>query len=72
MVVVAVIVVGVAVMSNSRMGVGTMPMVVMLDRVAAWIAGVRAEDRDQPRKYGAQQRQENNCLVHLRASPSSD
>ena len=71
MVVVAVIVV-VAVMSNSRMGVGTMPMVVMLDRVAAWIAGVRAEDRDQPRKYGAQQRQEDNCLVHLRASPSSD
>ena len=72
MVVVAVIVVGMGVMSNSRMGVGTMPMVVMLDRVAARIAGVRAEDRDQPRKYGAQQRQEDNCLIHLRASPSSD
>ena len=72
MVVVAVIVVAVVVMSNRRMGVGTMPMVVMLDRVAARIARMRAEDRDQPRKYGAEQRQEDDCLVHLRASPSSD
>ena len=53
-------------MSSRRMGVGAMRVVVMLDGIAARIAGVRAEYRDQPGENGAQQRQKDNCLIHLR------
>jgi hypothetical protein len=42
----------------------TMRIVMMLDGIAARIARVRPEDRDQPRKDGADQRQKNNCLDH--------
>jgi hypothetical protein len=36
----------------------------MLDGVAARVARVRAENGDQPRENGAQQRQKNDCLDH--------
>ena len=64
MVVMAVIVVAMVVMGRRRMGVSAMPVVVMLDRVAARIARMRAEDRDQAGKNGAQQRQKDDCLNH--------
>jgi hypothetical protein len=45
-----------------------MRIVMVLDGVAARIAGVRAEDRDQPREDRADQRQKDDCLNHSRAS----
>ena len=39
-------------------------VIVMLDRVAARIARMRAEYRDQTREYGADQRQKDDCLDH--------
>ena len=62
MVVVAVIVM--VVMGISGMGVIAMPVVVMLDRIAARVARMRAEDRDQAGQNGAQQRQKDDCLNH--------
>ena len=47
-------------------------IVVMLDRVAAGIAGMRADQRDQTRQNRAQQGQEYDCLDHRLISPSSD
>ena len=44
-----------------------MRIVVMLDRVAARIARMRAEYRDQAREYRADQRQEDDCLDHPRS-----
>ncbi len=41
-----------------------MAVIVMLDRIAARVARMRAEDRDQPREDGAEQRQKDNCLIH--------
>ncbi len=43
----------------------SMGVVVMLHRVAARIARMRAEDSDQAREDGADQRQKNDCLNHL-------
>ena len=66
MVVVAVIVMAMVVMGGRRMGVGAMTVVVMLDRIAARVARMRAEDRDQPGENGAQQRQKDDCLDMIR------
>jgi hypothetical protein len=41
-----------------------MPMVMMLDLIAARVARMRPIDRDQAGQNGAQQRQEDNCLNH--------
>jgi hypothetical protein len=53
------------IMSVNIMGVR---MIIMLDGVAAGIAPMRADDRDDPREYRADQRQENDCLDHDHAS----
>ena len=39
-------------------------IIVMLDRVARGVAGMRAEQRDQAGQNGAQQRQKDDCLDH--------
>ena len=64
MIVVAVIV-GMIVMGIRRMGIGAVRVVVMLDRVAARVARMRAEDGDQPGENRADQRQKDDCLDHL-------
>ena len=70
MVVVTVVIVG---RDRMTMGLGVaMPVIVMLDRVAAGIAGMRAENRDQAGEDGAQQRQKDDCLNHGWVNPSSD
>ena len=74
MIVVAVIV-GMIVMGIRRMGIGAVRVVVMLDRVAARVARMRAEDRrSAPRENRADQRQKDDCLDHFRicVNPSSD
>ena len=63
MVVMAVVVLTMLVMGDRGMGVGTM-VVVMLDGISARVARMRAEHRDQPRDDGAEQRQEDDCLIH--------
>ena len=45
-------------------GIGAMRVVMMLDGVAARVARMRAEDRDQASEYGADQRQKDDCLDH--------
>ena len=62
----AVIVVAMVVTGDRGVSValGVAMIVVMLDGVAARIAGMGAENRDQPREDGAEQRQEDDCLVH--------
>ena len=67
MVVVAVVIGGMIVMGIRRVRIA-----VMLDGVAARIARMRAEDRDQARENRADQRQEYDCLIHPLLSPSSD
>ena len=47
-------------------------IIVMLDRVARGVAGMRAEQRDQAGQNSAQQRQKDDCLNHGRVNPSSD
>ncbi len=42
----------------------TMRVVVMLDGVAAWIARMRANYRDQAGEDRADQRQKDDCLNH--------
>ncbi len=63
-VVVAVSVVAMVVMSHRRMGVIAMPMVVMFELIAARVARMRPEQRDQAGQNGAQQRQKDDCLNH--------
>ena len=46
--------------------VGPMPVVVMLDLIAARVARMRPENGDQAGQDGAQQRQKDNCLNHRR------
>ena len=46
------------------MGVAVTVIIVMLDRVARGVAGMRAEQRDQAGQNGAQQRQKDDCLDH--------
>ena len=41
-----------------------MPVLVMLDHIAARVARMRPEDRDQAGQNGAQQRQKDDCLNH--------
>ncbi len=55
-----------------RHGRVAMAVAGMLDFVAAGIAGMRPEDRDQPRENRADQGQKDNCLDHWRVNPSSD
>ena len=64
MVVMAVIV-GMIIMGIRCVGIGAMRVVMMLDRVAARIARMRAEYRDQPGENSADQRQKDDCLDHL-------
>ena len=54
------------------MGIGAMGVVVMFDLIAARVARMRTEDRDQSGKNRADQRQKDNCLDHWRVNPSSD
>ena len=62
---VVMVVVPMVVMGASRMGVSAMRVVVMmLNRIAAGIARMRPEDRDQAGQNGAQQRQKDDCLNH--------
>src|SRR4051812_43887495 len=42
-------------------------VIVMLDGIAAGIAGMRAKDRDQARENRADQGQKDDCLDHLPA-----
>jgi hypothetical protein len=49
----------------SRMHVGAVRIVMMLDLVAAGVSRMRANDRDSSRNDGAEQRQENDCLDHV-------
>ena len=73
-----VVAVSMVIMGRGGMGVITMivtamAVVVMLDLVAARVARMRSEQRDQAGQDGAQQRQEDDCLNHGGAlSPSSD
>jgi hypothetical protein len=71
-VIVAVGVVAMIVMGRGRVRVAGMPVVVMFELVAARVARMRPEQRDQAGQNGAQQRQEDNRLNHSCAlSPSS-
>src|ERR1700723_754522 len=56
------------IMGISRMRIGSVRIVMMFDLVATWMARMRANDRDGSRNDGADQRQENDCLDHIRAS----
>ncbi|WGR96294.1 hypothetical protein MTX20_27220 [Bradyrhizobium sp. ISRA435] len=62
-IVVAVVVMTVIIMGRRGMGVA-MRIVVMLDDVAARIARMRTDQRNDPCEDGAQQRQEYDCLYH--------
>ena len=66
MVVVAVVVVRMVVMSCGDMCISSvsMPVVVMLDLVAARVARMRPENGDQAGQDSSQQRQKDNCLNH--------
>jgi hypothetical protein len=60
-------------MDNARIfvdrdGAVAVRVIVMLDGIAAWIARMRAENRDQPGDDSANQRQKDDCLDHARAS----
>jgi hypothetical protein len=68
MMILAVIVARMIVMGSRRVGIAGMRVIVMLDLIADRIARMCAEDRDQARDNGADQRQEDDCLNHGRAS----
>ena len=62
---VVMVIVPMVVMGASRMGMSAMRVVVMMfDRIAARVARMRPEDRDQAGQNGAQQRQKDDCLNH--------
>ena len=65
-VVMTVVVMTVVVVNGGRVFRGTMTMAViaMLDRIAARMARMRAEDGDQAGQDRAQQRQKDDCLNH--------
>jgi hypothetical protein len=70
-IVMAMVVMGMVVMGMRRMRV--IAVIVMLDLIAARVARMRPEQRDQAGQDGAQQRQKDDCLNHGGAlSPSSD
>jgi len=62
MVVMTVVVGRMIVMRGGSMSV--MRAVMMLDGIARGVARMRAEDRDEARENGAQQRQKDDCLNH--------
>jgi hypothetical protein len=68
MIVVAMIIDGMIVMRIRSMGIASTHLAVMLDGIAARIARMRAENRDQPGDYSADQWQKHDCLDHRRAS----
>ena len=72
MVVVTVVAMAMVVMGGRGMGMIAVPMIVVLDLIAARVARMRPEQRNQAGQNGAQQRQKDDCLNHSRFSPSSD
>jgi len=73
MIVVTVIVSTMIVMGIRSVGVAvTMCVGAVFNGIAARIARMRTEYRNQPGEDSADQRQEDDCLDHARASPSSD
>jgi hypothetical protein len=62
---VVVTVIGMIVMGLRRVGAVAVRVIVMLDRVAAGIARMRAKNRDQAGENSADQRQKDDCLDHL-------
>ena len=67
------VIVAMVIMGDRRMGVVAMPVAVTLDGISARVARMRPENRDQPREDGAEQRQEDDCLIHASCpNPSSD
>ena len=65
MVVVTMVIMAVIVMGIRRVGAVTVAVIVMLDRVAARVARMRAEDSDQAGENRADQRQKDDCLDHF-------
>jgi hypothetical protein len=63
-VIVRMVVMSMVVMGRCRVRAVPMPVIVMLNFVAARIARMRAEYGDQAGQNGAQQRQKNDCLNH--------
>jgi hypothetical protein len=63
-IVMAMVVMGGSGMCVIAMALIAMPVIVMLDLIAARVARMRPEDRDQAGQNGAQQRQKDNCLNH--------
>ena len=63
-VIMAMVVMNIRCMGIRRMGSAAMGVVMMLDGVAARIARMRPEYRDQAGQNGAQQRQKDDCLNH--------
>jgi hypothetical protein len=68
MMVVMTVVAGMIVMGIRRVRIGAVGVVMMLDGVAARIARMGTENRDQPGEKGADQRQKDDCLDHRSAS----
>src|SRR5258707_12722695 len=63
MIVVAMIIDGMIVKRIRSMGIASTHLAVMLDGIAARIARMRAENRDQPGDYSADQWQKHDCLI---------
>ena len=70
--IVVTVVIRIIVMSIRCMSIGAVRIVMMLHGVAARVARMRPENRDQASENGAQQRQKNDCLNHSWVNPSSD
>ena len=66
------VVMAVVIMGGSRMGMIAMPVVVVLDRIAARVARMRPEQRYQAGQNGAQQRQKDDCLNHQSISEQTN
>jgi hypothetical protein len=64
MVVMTMVIMAMVVMGRRGMGMIAMPMVVVLDLIAARVARMRPEQRNQAGQNGAQQRQKDDCLNH--------
>ena len=72
MIVMTMVIVTMVVMGGRRMRISAMPIVMMLDGIAARVARMRPEDGYQAGQNGAQQRQKDDCLNHSCVSPSSN
>jgi hypothetical protein len=67
MIVMPVVIRRVIVMRGGGTSVATMRIVMVLDGIAGGIARMGAEDGDEARENGAQQRQKDDCLKHAHA-----